>query len=256
MFFPRLRRHAKWVFVLLALIFGLGFVVFGVGAGGTGIGDILRGGGNSGGGSPSVKKALAATEKTPNDPAAWRELSTAYQTDGKNTEAIDALQRFTTLQPNDTDALRELAGLYLAEGSQKSYEANLARFVAVYNGGSGIFSPSLTGTNGRTVFSNKLAGEIDSRTSVRVQTLGGESSAAYGQAVAVYKQLAALSHGDPNVQIELAQAAQQAGDYAEALTAYKEYVTLAPDSSTAAAVKQQIKQLESALATAGGAGSK
>ncbi len=92
MFFPRFRRHAKWVFVLLALIFGLGFVVFGVGAGGTGIGDILRGDNSGSGGSPSVKKALAATEKTPNDPEAWRELSTAYQTDGKNTEAIDALR--------------------------------------------------------------------------------------------------------------------------------------------------------------------
>ena len=47
MFFPRLRRHAKWVFVLLALVFALSFVFFGVGAGGTGIGDILRGGGGS-----------------------------------------------------------------------------------------------------------------------------------------------------------------------------------------------------------------
>jgi len=28
MFFPRLRRHTKWVFVLLALFFGVGFVAF------------------------------------------------------------------------------------------------------------------------------------------------------------------------------------------------------------------------------------
>ena len=47
MFFPRLRRHAKWMFVFLALVFGLGFVVFGVGAGGTGIGDIFRGSGGT-----------------------------------------------------------------------------------------------------------------------------------------------------------------------------------------------------------------
>ena len=43
MFFPRLRRHAKWMFALLALMFALGFVGFGVGAGGIGFGDILRG---------------------------------------------------------------------------------------------------------------------------------------------------------------------------------------------------------------------
>ena len=31
MFFPKLRRKAKWVFLLLAIAFGLGFVAFGVG---------------------------------------------------------------------------------------------------------------------------------------------------------------------------------------------------------------------------------
>ena len=43
LFFARIRRHAKWMFVLLALVFGVGFVAFGVGSGSTGIGDILRG---------------------------------------------------------------------------------------------------------------------------------------------------------------------------------------------------------------------
>jgi len=32
LFFSRLRNHAKWVFVLLALVFGLGFVLFGIGS--------------------------------------------------------------------------------------------------------------------------------------------------------------------------------------------------------------------------------
>jgi len=35
MFFPRLRRQAKWVFVFLAAVFCLGFVFFGVGSGST-----------------------------------------------------------------------------------------------------------------------------------------------------------------------------------------------------------------------------
>ena len=43
MFFPRLRRHAKWMFVFLAVALGGGFVLFGVGAGGTGVGDISPG---------------------------------------------------------------------------------------------------------------------------------------------------------------------------------------------------------------------
>src|SRR6187551_3383171 len=60
MFFPRLRRHAKWMFVFLALVFGLGFVVFGVGAGGTGIGDIFRDQGTSSGQSVSDARKNAA----------------------------------------------------------------------------------------------------------------------------------------------------------------------------------------------------
>ena len=64
MFFPRLRRHAKWMFVLLALVFGLGFVLFGVGAGGVGVGDVFR---DSGGTSAqSVADARGDTEDRPN----------------------------------------------------------------------------------------------------------------------------------------------------------------------------------------------
>src|SRR6266496_2273301 len=68
MFFPRLRRQAKWVFLLLAVIFAGGFVFFGVGSGSTGLGDLLRGnfnifGSNSGStNSSAVKSALKETE--------------------------------------------------------------------------------------------------------------------------------------------------------------------------------------------------
>ena len=42
LFFSRLRLHAKWVFVLMILVFAVGFVVFGVGSGSTGISDVLQ----------------------------------------------------------------------------------------------------------------------------------------------------------------------------------------------------------------------
>ena len=51
MFFPRLRRQAKWVFVFLALVFAVGFVAFGVGSGSSGISDLLRGNFFGGGGT-------------------------------------------------------------------------------------------------------------------------------------------------------------------------------------------------------------
>src|SRR6185503_13332844 len=72
MFFPRLRRHAKWMFVLLALVFGLGF-------GGTGIGDIFRDQGGTSSGQ-SVSDAQKQAAENPKSAQAWRDLSTAYQT--------------------------------------------------------------------------------------------------------------------------------------------------------------------------------
>ena len=60
MFFPRLRRQAKWMFVVLALVFGLGYVIFNVGGTipGTGLGDILQ---NAGGGDG---RPTSATRRT------------------------------------------------------------------------------------------------------------------------------------------------------------------------------------------------
>ena len=77
MFFPRLRRHAKWMFVFLALVFGLGFVVFGVGAGGTGVGDIFRDSNSST--AQSVSDARKETEQRPRDAQAWRDYATALE---------------------------------------------------------------------------------------------------------------------------------------------------------------------------------
>ncbi|MBA3717789.1 MAG: hypothetical protein H0W87_06150, partial [Actinobacteria bacterium] len=79
MFFPKIRRQAKWVFVLLALVFALGFVVFGVGSGGgIGLGDLFNSGGGSKG-SASASEARDRIKKNPNDAGAYRALSTALQ---------------------------------------------------------------------------------------------------------------------------------------------------------------------------------
>jgi cytochrome c-type biogenesis protein CcmH/NrfG len=55
---------------------------------------------------------------------------------------------------------------------------------------------------------------------------------------------------DPNVRLELAQAAQQSGDYTKAIAAYQQFLKLAPDDPSASIVKQQIAQLKAAQAPA------
>ena len=93
MFFPRLRRHAKWMFVFLALVFGLGFVVFGVGAGGTGVGDIFRDSNSST--AQSVSDARKETEQRPKDARAWRDYATALEhyEQRDNTDALETVDQ-------------------------------------------------------------------------------------------------------------------------------------------------------------------
>jgi Flp pilus assembly protein TadD len=231
------------MFVFLALVFGFGFVLFGIGAGGTGLGDILRGNGGGGGDSPSVSSARKATEENPKDAAAWRELSTALQTEGNTDEAIDALSRYVDLRPKDAEALRELGGLYLAEGRSKQEEAQLAQYRASFAaGGAGtILAP--TTADGRPLVSDPIAAAVEARASQSVQGALSQAQAAYAEAVKTYQRLVAVAPKDPNVQLELAQAAQQANDAATAITAYRAFLKLAPDDPNAAIVRQQLKQL-------------
>ena len=71
-------------------------------------------------------------------------------------------------------------------------------------------------------------------------------------AVDAYKRLVALQPNDPNVQLELAQAAQQVGDATTAIAAYQKFLELAPDDPSAAVVRQQLKQLRGAAAASSG----
>ena len=66
-----------------------------------------------------------------------------------------------------------------------------------------------------------------------------------------YKQIAKLAPNDPNIQLELAQAAQQAGDTPSAIAAYTTFLKLAPDDPNATIVKQQLKQLRQTSAASG-----
>ena len=123
MFFPRLRRQAKWMFIALALVFAVGFVGFGVGSGSTGIGDLFSNGrifglgGPSSSGGPSVSKAQQAIAAHPDRPQGYRDLATAYEAQKQNDLAIAALVKYTTLRPKDQDALRELAVQALRKGT-------------------------------------------------------------------------------------------------------------------------------------------
>ena len=238
------------MFVFLAVALGGGFVLFGVGAGGTGVGDLFRGNGGTSG-VPSVSNAQKKTEQNPQDVEAWRELSTALQTDGQTDEAIVAQKQVVVLVPKDADALLELAGLYLAQSTAKQRSAQIVQIQAAYAGAGQSFPGALVSATGQSIVDDKISVVLNAQSSADIQKLVSEARDASSEAVRAYKKIVVLQPGDPNVQLEFAQAAQQAGDVGSAIAAYEAFLKLAPDDPNAPIVKQQLKQLKQ-TATASG----
>jgi tetratricopeptide (TPR) repeat protein len=249
LFFARLRVHAKWVFVFLALVFGLGFVIFGVGSGSTGISDVLqnffKGSSSSGSSLSSLRKNAA---KHPSDPKAWHDLATKLESDSKLDDAIAALNKYLALKPKDQSVLEELSSLYLrraAEEQQAYTDAQTRSFVLAPTVPS---QPPSTSDLGKALTS--LSNPIESAVS---SVVGADSSTSYTKilgfeqnAVSTYKKIAALSPKDATTQFRLAQVAQGAGDTATAITAYKRFLVLAPDDPLASTAKKALKQLQPA----------
>jgi len=247
MFFPRLRRHAKWMFLFLALAFGLGFVGFGVGAGGVGVGDIFRGTGGASG-VPSISDSEQRVLDNPKDARAFRDLATAHQAAGNTDDAIEALESFVALRPRNTDVLRELAGLYLSQASEAQERAQIAAFRAAY------LAPGSAVAGAIRLGDRPL--DPDPITSAVSGEISGESSAAYFEvqeasrnAVAMYQRITEVLPNEPAVQLELAQAAQGAGDTATMITAYEAFLKLAPEDPTAREVRRLLKQLRQSVPT-------
>ena len=182
---------------------------------------------------------------------AWRELSTALQTDGQTDEAIAAQKQVVVLAPKDADALRELAGLYLAQSTAKQQEAQIVQIQTAYQGAGQGFPGLLITSAGQSLLDDKISSAVNAQDSATDPDARRRGADRVGQAVDAYKKIAALQPDDPNIQLELAQAAQQAGDTATAIAAYTTFLKLAPDDPSASIVKAQLKQLKQTSASSG-----
>jgi tetratricopeptide (TPR) repeat protein len=247
MFFPRLRRQAKWVFLLLAVIFAGGFVFFGVGSGSTGLGDLLRGNFNifgsnsSSSNSSAVKSALKKTQAHPKDPNAWNDLATAYQTDGKLTEANAALEHVLKLKPNDIGALQRVAGFYETKAQNKETEAQNLQAQAPLSL-AGVLGVSSTSQIGQALNNDPTS----QRLTQQAQAAFTEANTALQKDTDLYKRIAKLQPNDVNTQFHYAQLADLTGDTAAALKAYKQVVKLAPTDPSAQQARQRIAVLSPA----------
>jgi tetratricopeptide (TPR) repeat protein len=249
LFFNRLRRHAKWVYIGLAVVFAAGFVFLGVGSGSTGIGDILQNffsrGSSSGTSISSLQKKAA---EHPKDAQAWRDLATRLEQKQRTDEAIVALKRYTALRPKNQDALSELAGLYAQRASDYRTEASNASAQSQVVSPGGIFAPPSTSPFGKAfadpnALQDPIATAVSSSGSTKASDAYAKLATVEKEAAAVYKKLARLNPEDPTTQVQLGEAAQGAGDTKTAIAAYRKFLKLAPTDPLASAVKQQLKQL-------------
>jgi tetratricopeptide (TPR) repeat protein len=247
LFFMKLRRHAKWAYVGLAVLFAVTFAGLGVGSGSSGLDQLFNGlnifGGNSG---TSVSKALKEIDAHPSSGKGYRDLATAYEAKGDTSGAVTALQSLTSLQKKNADAFAELGGLELtlAQGYVTQYQDAAA--VQAQAAPSQPFLPS--GTLGTALGTNPIEQAAAQKASTATNDLYQKAVLAYQEAVTAYQTVAKLHPHDANAQFQVATAAQSAGQYAVAVTALKKYLQLNPQATQRAQIEKLIKQLSPAPA--------
>jgi tetratricopeptide (TPR) repeat protein len=245
MFFPKLRRRAKWVFLFLAIAFALGFVAFGVGTGvgGTSIGDVLRDFFTSSGGPGDLDSAKKDAAAKPDDANAQIAYANALQAAGQSMTAVDVLQRYTTSHPRNVAAVRQLAALWGSIATNARNEAQAAQAAAAQATAGQAPAPSdspfLQHLQGNKI-NDVITGEANSKASAA--SLRAQN--AYKQAASTYEQLTLLTPDDPNAFLQLGVVSQSAADYTSAIAAYQRFLELAPNDASAPLVKQELKILQ------------
>jgi tetratricopeptide (TPR) repeat protein len=247
MFFPRLRRRAKWVFLFLALAFGLGFVAFGVGTGvsGTSLGDVLQDFLNrEPAGIESVEDARKAAQERPNDANAQIAYATALQANGQRQEAIAVLERYTTRKPRDVQALRQLALMWGAQAGVAREAAQVASAEAQQISLQETLAPTEGGGFFQEVAGNRISETLAQEAQAKASEAQGRALRAAREEATAWRELSLLTPEDSGVFLQLGIASQSSGDVEAAIAAYEKFLELAPDDSRADLVQEQIDLLK------------
>ena len=240
LFFVRLRRHQKWVYALLAVVFGLSFVLVGVGSGtgGGGLSSLFTGWFSGSGGS-SISKASAEVQDHP--AKGYRDLATAYEQAGKPASAIIALQQYLAIKKNDADTWATLGGLQMSQASKYATQYQNAQAAAQAADPSAPFLPG--GTLGSAVGQNPTYAGASQAASAQTSALYQKAIAASTAAVKAYQTAVRIHPRSATYLPELATAAQNAGNSQVELSALRRYLQLNPNSPLKSQYERAIKSL-------------
>jgi cytochrome c-type biogenesis protein CcmH/NrfG len=248
LFFSRLRHHAKVVYVLLALVFVFSFVLLGVGSGSNGISDALQSvfGRNTGSSVGSqIDDKQQAVAKSPQDVNLYLDLAGLYQSDNQEANALATLRKARQVAPQNLDVIDRIGSIYGAQAGRAgdNYRAVFA-----------VYSQNVTNAPGLDT-SSPLGQALTSDPYTQgLQTQLNDAytkvTTAYQKVEGVYKQAAQVAKGtsdEPNALLQWASAAQSANDVTTAITAYQQFLKVAPDNANAPAVRQTLAQLQASL---------
>jgi tetratricopeptide (TPR) repeat protein len=250
LFFVRMRRHQKWVYATLAAVFMVSFVFVGVGSGnGGGLSDLYTGLFGGGGGS-SVSKAQAEVKKDPEK--GYRQLATAYETNGNTVQAINALQSYLALKKTDAGAWSELGGLELSQGGVYAKQYQSAQTAAQNADPSAPFLPG--GSLAAAVGPNAAFQGASQQATSGASLLYQKATTAFQSAVTDYKSATKLKPRDAAAQQELATAAVNAGNFALAIASLQKVLKIDPNTPLRTQIEAEIKSLKKNQSSVSGSG--
>jgi hypothetical protein len=212
LFFSRIRRRQRWVFLGLAILFAVSFTALGVGSGTGGLQGIY----NSilGNGNDPISQANGEIDK--GDLAkGYRDLATAYVSKNDVPSAIGAMQTYLKTKQGRTDASawqllgeyeRTQADMYFRQYQQVEQSAALA-----------APSQALTppdATLAATLGTNPIDAYYQQQTQAQAQPLLTNATSAYTASMTAYQHQVKSSKGQSartTALQNLAQAAQYAG---------------------------------------------
>jgi hypothetical protein len=237
LFFSRLRRKQKWVFLALAVVFALSFVALGVGSGNGGGLEQAVSGWVSGwfGNSDPVGKAQGEIKT---DPAkGYKDLANAYVTKNDLANAVTAMQSYLQIKKTDSAAWTQVGGYEKQQGDTAAAQYQQVLQVTQLESPGTIFQP--TGALATQLGTNP----IDQYYSQKNQQLSGplyqSAIADYNASLTDFQNAAkyAPRGSKPDAELSVYTAAQLVNNRAAALAALQQYVKLSPHATNLAQIE-------------------
>jgi tetratricopeptide (TPR) repeat protein len=239
LFFVKLRRHQKWVYAVLAVVFGISFVLVGVGSGNGGGLSQLYNGIFGGSGGTSISKAQDEIKSNP--AKGYQDLALAYEQKGDLPKATAALRKYLALKKNDAQTWGTLAGLEMTQGNRYATQYQQAQQVAQAADPSAPFLPG--GALGSAVGQNPTYQGASQTASAKTSLLYQRAIGAFGNAVKDYKSALKVQPRNTVYLQELATAAGYSGNTKAEVYALRRYLKVDPNAPRKKAIEKQIKAL-------------